>query len=333
MPYKRPRLGLIIFVTVICIALVVATVFGVSSLLAAIAEKMPAEKGGMAQTGNTDTDAELSAESPGEPAAGTVYRYIDFTRADVHTGSLILVNAENEYVFPESPDLPTLYGNKSDTYKISGSELSLERETLRALNEMMHAFYDKYSIGDVLVSAGYRDYDTQMALYSGRVEAVGLEAVSGYVSLAGYSEHHTGLAFDLSVYTDSGVTMTLADRPQYDWLADNCHKYGFVLRYDPSKTDITGIYGEQWHFRRVGLPHSYYMKKHNLVLEEYIDLLRGYTFEGSHLTVSDDLGGSYEIYYIPLLNGDVTEIPVPESAVYTVSGNNKNGFIVTLQLS
>lgn len=338
MLYNKPRrkrhLGLIIFVTVISITLVIATVFCVSYMIDKIAVNTPPEKGGIAQTAGSDTaerQTEPGTESVTEPAV--IYNYPEYKEADVHTGNLILVNAGNEFIFPEKPDLISVYGNKPETYKISSSEIQLESNTLLALNEMMDEFYNKYKLGDVLVSAGYRDYDTQMTLYSDRVEAAGLEAVSGYIALAGFSEHHTALAFDLSVYTDDGVSMTLADKPQYSWLADNCYKYGFVLRYDPEKTDITGIQGEKWHFREVGQPHSYYMKKNNLVLEEYIDLLRGYTFEGIHLIINDDVGGSYEIYTIPLSNGETTKIPVPENTEYIVSGNNKNGFIVTLKIS
>ncbi|MHB1150937.1 MAG: M15 family metallopeptidase [Eubacteriales bacterium] len=338
MPNNRTRrnrhIGLIIFVTVISIALVITTIFSVSYMLDKIAANTPPEKGGIAQTSGSET-AEQQTEPVTEPVTepAAVYNYLEYTEADVHAGNLILVNAENEYVFPEKPDLVSIYGNKPETYKISSSEILLERNTLLALNEMTDEFYNKYKLGDVLVSIGYRDYDTQMKLYSDRVEAAGLEAVSGYIALAGFSEHHTALAFDLSVYTDDGVSMTLADKPQYSWLANNCYKYGFVLRYDPEKTDITGIQGEKWHFRYVGQPHSYYMKKNNLVLEEYIDLLRGYTFESEHLIINDDIGRSYEIYTVPLTNSEIIKIPVPQDTEYNVSGNNKNGFIVTLKIS
>lgn len=338
MPYNRSRrnrhIGLIIFVTVISIALVIITIFSVSYMLDKIAANTPSEKGGIAQTDGSGT-AEPQTEPVTKPATepAVLYNYSEYTEADVHAGNLILVNAGNEFIFFEKPNLISVYGNKPDTYKISSSEIQLQSNTLLALNEMMDEFYNKYKLGDVLVSVGYRDYETQMKLYSDRVDSVGLEAVSGYIALAGFSEHHTALAFDLSVYTDDGVSMTLADKPQYSWLADNCYKYGFVLRYDPEKTEITGIQGEKWHFRYVGRPHSYYMKKNNLVLEEYIDLLRGYTFEGEHLLINDDIGGSYELYTIPLTNGEIIKIPVPENTEYSVSGNNKNGFIVTLKIS
>jgi D-alanyl-D-alanine carboxypeptidase len=333
-PDHNHRLWQIIVVLVICITLVIVTIFCVSYMLDTIAKNTPVEQGGLGQTADpalTEPVTEPVTEGVTEPAV--IYTYYDYTEEGVHTGQLILVNAGNAYVFPENPDLFSVYENKTDSYKVSSTDLKLERNTMLALNEMMDAFYEKYNLGDVLITGGYRDYDTQMDLYSRRVEAVGLDAVTGYIALAGYSEHHTALSFDLSVYTDDGVSMTLADKTQYSWIADNCHKYGFVIRYAPGKKNITGIFGEEWHFRYVGHPHAYYMKKHDLCLEEYIDLLRGYTFEGEHLIFSDDLGGRYEIYYIPLTNGSTTKIPVPENTDYIVSGNNINGYIVTLNLS
>ena len=58
--------------------------------------------------------------------------------------------------------------------------------------------------------------------------------------------------------------------PEGEWLANNAHKFGFILRYPADKVHITGIRYEPWHFRYVGLPHSELMYKQNLALEEYL---------------------------------------------------------------
>lgn len=49
---------------------------------------------------------------------------------------------------------------------------------------------------------------------------------------------------------------------------------GFVLRYPEGKSNITGVDFEHWHYRYVGVENAQYMQKHNLVLEEYIALLK-----------------------------------------------------------
>jgi D-alanyl-D-alanine carboxypeptidase len=333
-PVHSRRFLKIVAIIIISIAALAATVFGVPLLIDSIARITPVEKGGVAQTTSpADTETQTEPQTEAETESAVVYSYHEYPGSDVHKGSLILVNADYAYVFPDKINHLSVYEKKTGSYKVSGSTVMLEYNTMYALNEMMDAFYKQYKIDDVLVKGGYRDFDTQMSLYSARVDQAGLEAVEGYIAPAGHSEHHTAMSFDLSVYTDDGISLTLADGSEYAWFGDNCHRFGFIKRYAPEKANITKIFGEEWHFRYVGRAHAYYMKKHNLCLEEYITLLRGFTFEEDHLIFSDDTGARYEIYYIPLANGDTTKIPVPENADFTVSGNNINGFIVTLQLS
>ena len=57
-------------------------------------------------------------------------------------------------------------------------------------------------------------------------------------------------------------------------IAELAPQYGFVLRYPDGKSDITGVDFENWHYRYVGVENAPYMQKHNLVLEEYIALLK-----------------------------------------------------------
>ena len=89
----------------------------------------------------------------------------------------------------------------------------------------------------------------------------------------GTSEHHLGLAFDI---TDKRYPQryTGADNA-VEWLSENCYKYGFIVRYPESKTNITGIMGEPWHFRYVGVELAAELKDSGLCLEEYLDALTG----------------------------------------------------------
>lgn len=85
------------------------------------------------------------------------------------------------------------------------------------------------------------------------------------------SEHHLGLAFDI---TDSHYDKkyTGADNA-VEWLSKHCWEYGFILRYPEGKTAVTGIMGEPWHFRYVGVELAMELKDSGLCLEEYLDLL------------------------------------------------------------
>ena len=56
----------------------------------------------------------------------------------------------------------------------------------------------------------------------------------------------------------------------YSWLANNAYKYGFIKRYPSSKSYITGINNEPWHYRYVGKEAAATIKNQNLCLEEYL---------------------------------------------------------------
>ena len=43
----------------------------------------------------------------------------------------------------------------------------------------------------------------------------------------------------------------------YLWLQENSHKYGVIFRYPGSKTDITGVSEEMWHYRYVEIGRAH----------------------------------------------------------------------------
>ena len=56
----------------------------------------------------------------------------------------------------------------------------------------------------------------------------------------------------------------------FEYLINNAHKYGFILRYPKGKENITGYSYEPWHFRFVGKEIATFIYNNNLTLEEYI---------------------------------------------------------------
>ena len=131
------------------------------------------------------------------------------------------------------------------------------------------------------VLSGYRTYAKQADLFSRRVtraqtenpeftrQQAEEEAVK-YVMRAGTSEHQLGLAIDFN-----DVETRFADTKEGKWLRENAHKYGFILRYDKDKVNITKVSYEPWHYRYVGVKHATKMKELDMCLEEYIDYLKG----------------------------------------------------------
>lgn len=115
------------------------------------------------------------------------------------------------------------------------------------------------------ICSGFRSYDYQNQLYNGYVARDGKAAADTYSARAGHSEHQTGLAMDIN-YASSAFTNT----PEAKWLAANCYKYGFVLRYPKGKENITGYMYESWHVRYLGKQLAKEVYDSGLTLEEFL---------------------------------------------------------------
>ncbi len=191
-------------------------------------------------------------------------------------GYPILVNDDN-YI-PDNYQTVCLVNMQSycdsSIVTIKGSETQGEKYAVDALMTMFRAAHAE-GLTSWQVSAGYRTIEYQTQLFNDRVYALRQEGYSGQQARAkvrqtvadpGASEHHTGLAFDITVKGEQ-----FSNTQQSVWLAKHCWEYGFIIRYPSDKTAITGISYEPWHIRYVGTAHSLIMRDENLCLEEYID--------------------------------------------------------------
>ncbi|MDW8682065.1 LD-carboxypeptidase LdcB/DacB [Streptococcus suis] len=118
--------------------------------------------------------------------------------------------------------------------------------------------------------SGFRSYETQASLYQSYVNQDGQAAADTYSARPGYSEHQTGLAFDL---LDSSGNL-LEEPTASQWLADNAHRYGFIVRYLPGKEYSTGYMAESWHVRYIG-QEATDIYNSGLTLEEYFGVPGG----------------------------------------------------------
>ena len=94
----------------------------------------------------------------------------------------------------------------------------------------------------------------------------------------GYSEHQTGLAVDLITPEDPGCDFDacFARTPAGRWLARHAWRFGFVVRYQPATTAITGYSPEPWHLRYVGRPLAGEMRETGIAtLEQLFDVPGG----------------------------------------------------------
>lgn len=118
------------------------------------------------------------------------------------------------------------------------------------------------------VVSGYRSYTRQTTLYNNYVARDGKANADTYSARPGHSEHQTGLAADLNL-VDTSFENTKAGK----WLAQNCYKYGFILRYPKGKESITGYIYEPWHFRFIGdEAKNLYNDGSWISLEEYLGI-------------------------------------------------------------
>ncbi|HFI0342722.1 TPA: LD-carboxypeptidase LdcB/DacB [Streptococcus suis] len=118
--------------------------------------------------------------------------------------------------------------------------------------------------------SGFRSYETQASLYQSYVDQDGQAAADTYSARPGYSEHQTGLAFDL---LDSSGNL-LEEPTASQWLAENAHHYGFIVRYLPGKENSTGYIAESWHVRYIG-QEAADIYNSGLTLEEYFGVPGG----------------------------------------------------------
>ncbi len=120
------------------------------------------------------------------------------------------------------------------------------------------------------VKSGYRSYQTQRTMYYNRLDKVGYD--DGLVQYPGASDHQTGLGVDVLNYEwtqKDGMNYRFAQEAEAQWLALHCWEYGFVIRYESDKEELTGIKYEPWHLRYVGPEAAEYMYQRHLCLEEF----------------------------------------------------------------
>ncbi len=148
------------------------------------------------------------------------------------------------------------------------SKSMLKEEALNALEILFASASDA---GNILYAySGYRTYERQEYIFDWNYteNPTTAESIS---ARAGHSEHQTGLAIDVTTAkVDYKLTEYLGDTEEGIWLANNAHKYGFIIRYPKGKSNITGFNYEPWHLRYVGKEVAKTCYDSNLTLEEYI---------------------------------------------------------------
>lgn len=146
------------------------------------------------------------------------------------------------------PDVPTR--------KESLQERILMRpEAAHALENMFEAALSEKGY-TLLAVSGYRSYGYQQVLFNQKREAVGAEKAPLTVAKAGQSEHQLALAMDVQCADEPTLSENFASTKEGQWVEENCHRFGFIIRYKAEWSDITGYAYEPWHLRYIGIAHA-----------------------------------------------------------------------------
>lgn len=196
---------------------------------------------------------------------GTIKQEEHPIASDKYGWKLVLVNQDN-YI--------------PDDYEIDLMELSNGQKIDSRIYPYLQEMFDDARNAGVypFVRDGYRTAEEQQQILDDKIAAyrsegytkhMAEETAMEWVALPGTSEHQLGLAVDINADTSK-----CSRDDVYNWLLENSYKYGFIQRYPPGKTSITGVANEPWHYRYVGKEAAEEIHQSGLCLEEYVENLK-----------------------------------------------------------
>lgn len=222
---------------------------------------------------NSKTGTEL-----GDVPAGTYLESYgttgDFTKI-VHNGTEGFINTADTNKVKDKNTFKVIKG-----ILVVNDEFSLADDFEPGINSEAKSNFDimvrkAKSDGMIIkVVSDYRSYGQQKNnAYKDGISSYGEYNNDDSEVLAGHSEHQSGLAFDVvGKDFDNKYSSYFSETEEYQWLVENAHKHGFILRYPLDKEDVTGRKAEPWHLRYVGTKVATEIYEKGITLEEYLGL-------------------------------------------------------------
>lgn len=231
-----------------------------------------------ASVSNVSVESSSQAESePDDPTGDIIFREGE--------GYDLLSVVNKNYLIAAADGQPNLVTLTDDVTAREGGDYQVDARVAEPLAQFLAAARGAGYIP--ILWSSYRTYDYQSRLYERAIteymdEHPGVdraEAVAGVTDVAppGTSEHCTGLAVDIYTWKAHSkyghLDREFGTDPMAQWMAENAHLYGFILRYPEDKEDITMITYEPWHFRYVGVEAATEIYQQRITLEEYTNHL------------------------------------------------------------
>ncbi len=226
--------------------------------------------------------------------------------ASIHQG--ILLQLDQNYTFQDTVgELVTFHG-KNNSYRMKRLDFNTRPEVLNAMNEMGSAYVADTGAVNLMIYSTMAPYDAPGSLYPDALP-----------------DRSSGYALDFCILNPD-ETINKIKAPNA-WLEEHAWKYGFVFSYTEADAAETGVGAAPYHLRYIGKVHAAVMHEQGVTLTGYFSLLKDHTMDAPLYCTVD--GVSYTVYYVPS-EGATTEVPVPVEKEHMISGNNSDGFIVTL---
>ena len=289
----------LLFVVLVAIIVIVLVVFLVKAIVG----------GNKNPDVTVPTQEPTSGQTPSTPTED--YSTVSVSYSEMKNGNLILVDSQKLFT-GDTTNIVSLYNQPGfkTAYRLKNASIALNADVINNFSTLLISARQAF--------AGSLNANDYFLIYSA--------ANSKEAPADRSNEECAGYSFYIRVTLANGKTRRLSDAEQ-TWFANNCSKYGFVLRYAEDKVAETGMDADLYTFRYVGIPHSTYMYENNLCLEEYLELIKNYSYSSPlEVTIGTK---QYEIYYAKV-DGISTDINVPLNSTYEISGNNYDGYIVTI---
>ncbi len=284
--YKKKKKS--VLPSIIAIVLVILLGIGAAFWLNSCGEEKPKDNGVTNQTDKNDTTDKNNDEVPppapvsyeervGKKYAIDISEYLEYIEPENKWEYVFLVNPTHTLASDYVPeDLTDCGHTRNDGRAVQ----KLRLDAAKALQAFLAEGKATGEVTNVSVTSAYRSYSYQDYLFKTYFErdwATGRfktkeeceKFTLSYSTKPGTSEHQSGLCLDM--HNMPSAQESFKNKPEAKWLADNCYRFGFILRYPEGKTDITGITYEPWHFRFVGRDAATEMHEQGFTLEEYMD--------------------------------------------------------------
>ncbi len=181
---------------------------------------------------------------------------------------LVLVN-KTRYLDADYKPSDLVVPNVKFSFDGEHEKKNMRKEAAEALEEFFGQAHEEGIY--IFALSGYRSYNTQKWLFENRANKVGEEEANKLIARPGESEHQTGLAMDItSQSVQFDLKTKFGETEEGEWVRDNAHKFGFIIRFAKDKEGITGYNYEPWHIRYVGKEAAKDIYDKGIALEEYL---------------------------------------------------------------